>query len=1025
MAGGYDGEIRIRTLIENGDASSKVMQMVKKFDQFSSKIESSEKKANALREQLNKVGNAKVPTGEYSALNKELDLAKIKLEENLKLLKKIPGDEKNQALEEKTRRIKEEYNEILKLKEMLKLPVTMDVRGIHSQIHDAEERLKIFEGQKERIAQGKIPLNSDIYKSEAEKAKQSISEIESKMQELEKSGKAFKVNAGVDEKQKEIVDKIEKQESETDNLKAQQDQIKKAIEDEVAEERRLKELYESATVSNQRLVNLLKEEKQLESQIADMKKAGLTAGYDKYDEAVKKLSDVRAQIKEIKSENTVEQSFTGIGKAIQRVKVAVASMIPTVGKAKKATGGIINLSQKAGETFGKFIRRVKKIALTILVFQWVSKAFRALIESIKSGIQNYAKYSTQFNKKMSELKSSALNLKNSIGAAAVPIVNALAPALTVLCSWLTKAINLFNKFISALSGKKTWSRAKEQQVDYAASLDNTANAAKKAKGALQGFDELNVINSNDSGSGSGGSGGGVDYEEVPLTEKDFAWIDKVKNKIKELAESFAKGFKKSWEKLDISSQLKNITDSAKTIQSELIGIFTDPNVTSAAWNFARVLMESLGSISASVISIGATIAENFLGGLSNYLEENSGRIKQFLIDCFDISSDIATLIAEAFETIADIFSVFGDENGQQITADLIQIFADAFSFITETALKFVRDMLDILVTPISDNSESIKNTLNNLLGFIQQITGVLSDIVRQITDGLTALYDEHLKPFFDSVRDGLSEIMAEALKLWDEYIQPVLNYIAKLVTETYEQHLKPVIDNLMGLLGAVIDLIKTLWEVVLKPLIIWLMNTLAPKVSDIAKKVSGFVSAAVDIILDCISFVLKNAENLIKIVTALINGDWKGAWNAARDYVKDGANGIIKIIETMVNKIIDGINTLTNGFNSIGFDVPDFLGGGSWHPSIPTIPNVNLPRLANGGITTGSTLANIGEAGREAVLPLENNLSYMKPLAEMIASEMKGVQTVRIVADEGKIFKIVREEANDYYRRTGSPAFDF
>lgn len=78
--------------------------------------------------------------------------------------------------------------------------------------------------------------------------------------------------------------------------------------------------------------------------------------------------------------------------------------------------------------------------------------------------------------------------------------------------------------------------------------------------------------------------------------------------------------------------------------------------------------------------------------------------------------------------------------------------------------------------------------------------------------------------------------MAEALKLWDEYIQPVLNYIAKLVTETYEQHLKPVIDNLMGLLGAVIDLIKTLWEVVLKPLIIWLMNTLAPKVSDIAKK---------------------------------------------------------------------------------------------------------------------------------------------------------------------------------------------
>lgn len=576
-----------------------------------------------------------------------------------------------------------------------------------------------------------------------------------------------------------------------------------------------------------------------------------------------------------------------------------------------------------------------------------------------------------------------------------------------------------------------YSDAADSMDDYANSV---SNAAKKAKGALASFDELNVISKNQtSGSGSGGSGGTGGTEIKPFdTSTQESVIDQLEGKykkffdyLKKLKDDFINGFQTSWNNLDVDSQVESIKKSLEGIRKSLVDIFADKSVLSAADNFAQTVVTSLGSISASVISIGTTIAENFLGGLNSYLEENSGRIKQFLINCFNISSDITTLIAEAFETIADIFSVFGNENGQQITADLIQIFADAFSFITETALKFVRDMLDILVTPISDNSESIKNTLNNLLGFIQQITGVLSDIVRQITDGLTALYDEHLKPFFDSVRDGLSEIMAEALKLWDEYIQPVLNYIAKLVTETYEQHLKPVIDNLMGLLGAVIDLIKTLWEVVLKPLIIWLMNTLAPKVSDIAKKVSGFVSAAVDIILDCIGFVLKNAENLIKIVTALINGDWKGAWNAARDYVKDGANGIIKIIETMVNKIIDGINTLTNGFNSIGFDVPDFLGGGSWHPSIPTIPNVNLPRLANGGITTGSTLANIGEAGREAVLPLENNLSYMKPLAEMIASEMKGVQTVRIVADEGKIFKIVREEANDYYRRTGSPAFDF
>lgn len=88
-----------------------------------------------------------------------------------------------------------------------------------------------------------------------------------------------------------------------------------------------------------------------------------------------------------------------------------------------------------------------------------------------------------------------------------------------LCNWLTTAVNKINMLISALSGKSTWTRAKKQQVDYAKSLNSTAAAAKKAAGALQGFDELNVISSNNSGSDGGGSDtGNVAYEEMPISD---------------------------------------------------------------------------------------------------------------------------------------------------------------------------------------------------------------------------------------------------------------------------------------------------------------------------------------------------------------------------------------------------------------------------------------------------------------------------------------------------------------------------
>ena len=139
-----------------------------------------------------------------------------------------------------------------------------------------------------------------------------------------------------------------------------------------------------------------------------------------------------------------------------------------------------------------------------------------MVAAFKEGIQNMAKYSSDFNSRMSELKSATATLKASLGTLAAPIVSAVIPAIVTLCNWITTAVNKMNELVAALSGKSTWTRAKQQQVDYAKSLNGTAGAAKKAAGALQGFDELNVINSNSSG--GGGTDASTMYEEVPTSD---------------------------------------------------------------------------------------------------------------------------------------------------------------------------------------------------------------------------------------------------------------------------------------------------------------------------------------------------------------------------------------------------------------------------------------------------------------------------------------------------------------------------
>ena len=415
---------------------------------------------------------------------------------------------------------------------------------------------------------------------------------------------------------------------------------------------------------------------------------------------------------------------------------------------------------------------------------------------------------------------------------------------------------------------------------------------------------------------------------------------------------------------------------------------------------------SLGSISASVVSIGATIAENLLGGISIYLESNSENIKNYIIDMFDIASDISVLASQGADAFANVFSVFGDENGQQITANLIQIFSDAFMMVTENAAKFGKDIIDCIVTPFVENQDALKDALDGLLGVIADLTTTISDGVQHVTDKITELYDEHIHPFIENVKNGMSELIEKFLEFWNTYVQPILQNLALMFEDTYENHLKPVFDNIFEIMGIVIDILNDLWTNILQPIIAWIIENVLPVILPIIKTLSQNIKDSVDFILDLINFLLAGVKLVFAAIHALLTKDTDKALRQTEKSVKDFVNSVIQMFENMVNRVINGINSLISGFNSIGFDLPDFLGGGSWHPSIPTIPTVNLPRLANGGVTTGRTLAEIGEAGREAILPLENNTGWMDDLASKLASKMpdySGAKTV-VLAVDGKEF---------------------
>jgi hypothetical protein len=158
-------------------------------------------------------------------------------------------------------------------------------------------------------------------------------------------------------------------------------------------------------------------------------------------------------------------------------------------------------------------------------------------------------------------------------------------------------------------------------------------------------------------------------------------------------------------------------------------------------------------------------------------------------------------------------------------------------------------------------------------------------------------------------------------------------------------------------------------------------------VDGIIENVVNFFTVAGDKIRDVWSKILSWFTN--KILDPLKDG-FKNTFNSVIGFVEGMANKVINGIESMVNGAIKLLNNLISGMNKIpGVNIPEV-------PNLK-IPRVSLPRLARGGIVDEATIAMIGEQGKEAVMPLENNTDWMTDLANMIgmvvAQNIGGGQT--------------------------------
>ena len=224
--------------------------------------------------------------------------------------------------------------------------------------------------------------------------------------------------------------------------------------------------------------------------------------------------------------NNVKSNFSGIkswfkdvADGFRGIKEEGKDTSGTWGFFNSLGEGIRNAREHISGLLGDFTRIVK--------YRMIRSVIKQITEAFTTGIKNVYFYSKaiggSFAPAMDDAASVLLQFKNSIGAAAAPLIQSLIPYLKIVVNYAIEAINFINQLIALLRGQSTWTKAIYKNTDAFEDKTKKAKKAGKAiKDLLADWDELNIIQS-ETGGGAGGSAAKAaeDYTKMFEEESKF------------------------------------------------------------------------------------------------------------------------------------------------------------------------------------------------------------------------------------------------------------------------------------------------------------------------------------------------------------------------------------------------------------------------------------------------------------------------------------------------------------------------
>lgn len=424
--------------------------------------------------------------------------------------------------------------------------------------------------------------------------------------------------------------------------------------------------------------------------------------------------------------------------------------------------------------------------------------------------------------------------------------------------------------------------------------------------------------------------------------------------------------------------------------------------------------------------------KSFMPQIQSFIEQFGGTLATIISSVMELIIGLMPSISQYIGiVISTIISLMPSiMNIMSVIMSVIQGILPLINQLITMAVPFITQVVSML-------SQLVANVMPIIVDLINTVTGVISELIALLMPMLTSIM-ESLMPIIQTIMNIVTSLMSHLIPVIQNVvgivaniIKMVLNIAVPIITvivqvvQTIIGVLMPILNTILNWIGFLIDIVVGIVQIVVSVVarivavvtgiinvIVSVISAIVQAVRSVIAVITGIIRTIVETISSIMIGIIDIARNIWDGIVNTFSGVidfFTGIFNAVYNRVSaifhriakvftDIWNGIVSSFSTLgdtisgaikgaVNKVLSFATNIINGFiKSLNFAIG----------IINAIPGVNIskitlldvPKLAEGGVVDKPTTAIIGEAGKEAVVPLENNLGWISSLARMLAYEM-------------------------------------